>query len=58
LPQPFHTDNGDIVSLYTLSKSQSGGSFYLADSTAVFEDLKALEPKFAQALVDDWIIVR
>ncbi|KAL2038865.1 hypothetical protein N7G274_008387 [Stereocaulon virgatum] len=54
---PFHTDNGDIVSLFTISKSESGGSFYLADSTAVFKELKMRMPKLAQALVDDWTIV-
>ena len=57
-PQPFHTDHGDIVSLFTLSTSQSGGAFYLADTTAVYNDLKAIEPKLAKALLDDWTMTR
>ena len=57
-PQPFHTDHGDLVSLFTLSTSQSGGAFYLADSTAVYNDLKAVKPELAQALLDDWIMTR
>ncbi|KAL6720526.1 hypothetical protein ACLMJK_002450 [Lecanora helva] len=55
---PFHTDNGDIVSLFALSTSQSGGSFYLADSSAVYNDLVSLEPGLAKALTDDWTMIR
>ena len=57
-PQPFHTDHGDLVSLFTLSTSQSGGAFYLADTTTVYNDLKAARPKLAKALLDDWIMTR
>lgn len=57
-PKPFHTDHGDVVSLFTLSTSQSGGAFYLADTTAVYNDLKAIKPKWARALLDDWIMTR
>ena len=58
LVQPFHTDNGDIISLFALSKSKSGGSFYLADSTAVYNDLAASQPELAQTLCRDWTMVR
>ena len=57
-PQPFHTDHGDLVSFFTLSTSQKGGALYLADTTAVYNDLKAFKPKLAQALLDDWIMTR
>ena len=57
-PQPFHTDHGDIVSFFTLSTSQSGGALYLADTTAVYNDLKAAKPKLAKLLLDDWIMTR
>lgn len=56
--QPFHTDSGDLVSLYAVSTSLTGGSFYLADSTAVYEDIVALKPDLAKALTDDWTMVR
>ncbi|KAM0798785.1 hypothetical protein BDR22DRAFT_777651, partial [Usnea florida] len=54
---PFHTDNGDIVSLFTISRSESGGSLYLADSTAVYEELASLTPELAHALCCDWTMV-
>ena len=57
-PQPFHTDHGDLVSLFTLSTSQTGGALYLADTTTVYNDLKAVKPKLAKALLDDWIMTR
>ena len=56
--QPFHTDHGDLVSLFALSTSQSGGAFYLADTTTVYNDLKAVRPKLAKALLDDWTMTR
>lgn len=36
----------------------SGGSFYLADSTAVYSDLLALKPGLAKVLTDHWTMVR
>lgn len=54
---PFHTDNGDIVSLFTISRSESGGSLYLADSTAVYEELASLRPELAHALCCNWTMV-
>ena len=56
--QPFHTDHGDLVSFFTVSTSQSGGAFYLADTTAVYNDLRAVKPKLAKALLGDWIMTR
>ena len=58
LAQPFHTDNGDIISLFALSRSKSGGSFYLADSTAVYNELAASQPELAQTLCRDWTMIR
>lgn len=54
---PFHTDNGDMVSLFALSRSKSGGSFYLADSTAVYNELAAFQPELAQTLCHDWVMI-
>ncbi|CAF9928420.1 MAG: hypothetical protein ALECFALPRED_004054 [Alectoria fallacina] len=54
---PFHTDNGDIVSLFALSRSKSGGSFYLADSTAVYNELAAFHPELAQCLCRNWTMI-
>ncbi|KAL9064938.1 MAG: hypothetical protein Q9161_008570 [Pseudevernia consocians] len=55
---PFHTDNGDIISLFALSRSQSGGSFYLADSTVVYNELAAFQPELAQTLCRDWVMIK
>ncbi len=46
------------MSLYALATSLSGGSFYLADATVVFNDLVALKPGLAKVLTEDWTMVR
>ena len=56
--QPFHTDNGDVVSLYALSTSHTGGSFYLANASKVYQEVVDLDPRLAKCLRDDWVMVR
>lgn len=51
----MHTDKGDIVALYTLSRSVEGGRFYLADIQNVFNEMVLTRPDLATTLIDDWV---
>ncbi|KAK1836860.1 hypothetical protein QBC39DRAFT_272118 [Podospora conica] len=48
--QPFHTDLCDILTLYALSTSASGGQSYLASSAAVYNTLAASRPDLLHVL--------
>jgi hypothetical protein len=54
----MHTDNGDIVSLYTLQRSLSGGSTYLSNVQETFSQLQTLRPDLAKVLTEDWVMMR
>lgn len=46
------------MSLFTVSRSETGGSLYLADSNAVYQELASLRPELAHALCSNWTMVR
>ncbi|KAK3325010.1 hypothetical protein B0H66DRAFT_587859 [Apodospora peruviana] len=51
---PFHTDYGDIVSLYTLSRPASGGDFHLADINDIVSKIEQSRPDLLQTLQEDF----
>lgn len=54
----FHTDVGDIVSLFVLSEPASGGKSLLASGWRVYNKLAATRPDLIKVLIDDWPIPR
>jgi hypothetical protein len=42
--QTFHTDLGDVISIYTLNRGTEGGSFRLASSWNVYNVLHQTRP--------------
>jgi hypothetical protein len=48
--QTFHTDLGDIVSIYTASKGTSGGSFRVSSSYNIYNELRATRPDVLRTL--------
>ncbi|KNG82319.1 hypothetical protein ANOM_009020, partial [Aspergillus nomiae NRRL 13137] len=55
---PFHTDVGDIVSLFALGESAEGGESLLASSWRVYNELARTRPDIIQVLASDWPIPR
>ncbi|GAB1208677.1 hypothetical protein APSETT445_007428 [Aspergillus pseudonomiae] len=55
---PFHTDVGDIVSLFALGESAEGGESLLASSWTVYNELARTRPDIIQVLASDWPIPR
>lgn len=53
--QVFHTDAGDIVSLFCLSTAAKGGESYLASAWQVYNELAATRPDIIKTLSEDWI---
>lgn len=53
---PFHTDYGEILSLYTLSKAATGGDFFLADIHDIEARLRA-RPDILETLRKNWLMV-
>jgi hypothetical protein len=54
-PQPFHTDAGDIVALFSLSKSAAGGESKLASTWRVYNELARTRPDIIHTLASDWV---
>ena len=52
--QVFHTDAGDIVSLFCLQTAQSGGESKLASSWRVYNELARTRPDVIRTLAEDW----
>jgi hypothetical protein len=52
--QVFHTDSGDIVSLFALSTAAEGGQSKLASSWRVYNELAATRPDLIGTLSSDW----
>lgn len=57
MPIPFHTDYGEILSLYTLSRAASGGDFFLADIHDVEARIKEARPDILDTLRKNWLMV-
>ncbi|OAL29618.1 hypothetical protein AYO22_02032 [Fonsecaea multimorphosa] len=53
--QVFHTDTGDIVSLFCLSPAAEGGKSRLASTWRVYNELAATRPDLIETLSQDWI---
>ncbi|KAJ6184952.1 hypothetical protein N7519_006253 [Penicillium mononematosum] len=54
----YHTDVGDIVSLFVLSEPSSGGESLLASSWTVYNALAETRPDLIRVLAEDWPIPR
>lgn len=54
---PFHTDYGDIISLFTVCNAASGGSFYLANVNDIIAFLDRTRPDIVDQLKKDWHII-
>ncbi|EXJ92071.1 hypothetical protein A1O3_00621 [Capronia epimyces CBS 606.96] len=52
--QVFHTDAGDIVSLFALSTAAKGGKSRLASTWRVYNELAATRPDLIETLSQDW----
>lgn len=53
--QVFHTDAGDIVSLFALSVAAEGGQSQLSSSWRVYNELAETRPDLIATLADDWV---
>ncbi|KAH8690563.1 hypothetical protein BGW36DRAFT_388972 [Talaromyces proteolyticus] len=54
--QVFHTDAGDIISLFALSEAAQGGTSRLASSWRVYNELAATRPDLIKTLAEDeWV---
>lgn len=54
----FHTDVGDIVSLFVLSDPLHGGESLLASAWTVYNALAETRPDLIRVLAEDWPIPR
>lgn len=52
--QVFHTDAGDIVSLFALSTAAQGGESKLASSWRVYNELANTRPDLIKTLSENW----
>lgn len=54
--QVFHTDSGDIVSLYCLSPAAEGGESKLASSWRVYNEIAKTRPDLIKVLAEPWVL--
>lgn len=54
--QVFHTDSGDIVSLFCLSPSANGGESKISSSWNVYNILAKERPDLIHTLSEDWVV--
>ena len=52
--QVFHTDSGDIVSLFALETAGEGGASKLASTWRVYNELARTRPDIVRTLAEDW----
>lgn len=52
--QVFHTDSGDIVSLFALETSAAGGASKLASTWRVYNEIAATRPDLIHTLSNLW----
>jgi hypothetical protein len=52
--QVFHTDSGDIVSLFALETSAAGGASKLASTWRVYNEIAATRPDLIHTLSASW----
>lgn len=53
--QVFHTDSGDIVSLFALDTAAEGGASRLASTWRVYNHIAATRPDLIHTLSQDWV---
>ena len=54
----FHTDVGDVVSLFALGEPASGGESQIASGWKVYNELAQSRPDLVHTLADNWLIPR
>ncbi|KAK0645709.1 hypothetical protein B0T16DRAFT_145692 [Cercophora newfieldiana] len=55
IPQPFHTDLCDVLSLYALDVAAYGGESFLASSAKIYNEIARTRPDIIHVLAkDDW----
>lgn len=52
--QVFHTDSGDIVSLFALETAGEGGASKLASAWRVYNELAVTRPDLIRTLSENW----
>lgn len=52
--QVFHTDAGDIISLFCLNPAAHGGESYISSSWHVYNILARTRPDLIHTLSEDW----
>ncbi|KAL4803349.1 hypothetical protein BDV18DRAFT_162914 [Aspergillus unguis] len=53
--QVFHTDAGDIITLFALEEAAQGGQSYLSSSWHVYNQLARTRPDLIRTLAEPWI---
>ncbi|OCL15203.1 Clavaminate synthase-like protein [Glonium stellatum] len=54
--QPFHSDLGDILGLYALEVSETGGTSHVASTAQVYNEIAATRPDIIHTLSSLWVI--
>lgn len=54
----FHTDVGDIVSLFVLGEPVEGGESLVASGGRVYNELARTRPDLVRVLAEEWLIPR
>ncbi|KAF7520287.1 hypothetical protein G7054_g12827 [Neopestalotiopsis clavispora] len=52
--QVFHTDTGDVITLFALGESAEGGESYIASSWFVYNELARSRPDLIRVLSEPW----
>ncbi|KAL4940287.1 hypothetical protein BDV06DRAFT_196974 [Aspergillus oleicola] len=53
--QVFHTDAGDIITLFALEEAAKGGQSYLSRSWHVYNELARTRPDLIRTLAEPWV---
>jgi hypothetical protein len=53
--QVFHTDAGDVITLFALEEAEEGGQSYLSSSWHVYNELARTRPDLIQTLAEPWV---
>ncbi|RKK68698.1 hypothetical protein BFJ69_g13386 [Fusarium oxysporum] len=52
--QVFHTDSGDVITLFCLGEAEEGGQSHIASSWFVYNELAAKRPDLIRTLAEPW----
>ncbi|KAL4814512.1 hypothetical protein BDW67DRAFT_177045 [Aspergillus spinulosporus] len=53
--QVFHTDAGDVITLFALEEAAEGGQSYLSSSWHVYNELARTRPDLIHTLAEPWV---